>query len=52
MREQDILKQGWLYKQSRYMKEWRKRWFVLTKTHIFSFKEERVYKGATEIESI
>lgn len=26
-----------------------RRWFVLTKTHILSYKEERVYKDPTEI---
>ena len=26
-----------------------RRWFVLTKTHILSYKEEKVYKYPTEI---
>ena len=26
-----------------------RRWFVLTKSHILSYKEERVYKSPTEI---
>eukprot|EP00347_Sterkiella_histriomuscorum_P021365 403334236 len=45
----DIQKEGYLYKQSRFIKEWRKRWFVLTKSHILSFKDERVYKNPTEV---
>ena len=31
LREQDIEKEGWLYKESRFWKVWRKRWWVLTK---------------------
>lgn len=26
-----------------------RRWFVLTKTHILSFKDEKVYKAPTEV---
>lgn len=26
-----------------------RRWFVLTKNHILSFKDERVYKNPTEV---
>mmetsp|Transcript_18330 Transcript_18330/g.21121 ORF Transcript_18330/g.21121 Transcript_18330/m.21121 type:complete len:121 (+) Transcript_18330:23-385(+) len=44
----DILKEGWLAKESRFFKSWRKRWFVLTPSHLFSFKEERIYKNPTE----
>ena len=61
VRTQDILKEGYLLKQSRYIKDWRRyfihyflninhrRWFVLTKTHILSFKDEKVYKNPTEV---
>ena len=31
LREQDVEKEGWLYKESRFWKVWRKRWCVLTK---------------------
>ena len=31
IREEDIDKEGWLYKESRFWKVWRKRWCVLTK---------------------
>ena len=31
LREEDIEKEGWLYKESRFWKVWRKRWWVLTK---------------------
>ena len=39
----NIYKEGWLYKQSRYLKTWRKRWGVLTKTHLFTYKIEQEY---------
>eukprot|EP00743_Colponemidia_sp_Colp-15_P001076 GILK01001187.1.p1 GENE.GILK01001187.1~~GILK01001187.1.p1 ORF type:complete len:126 (-),score=15.73 GILK01001187.1:153-530(-) len=44
-----ILKEGWLFKQSKFIKEWRRRWFVLTATHLYSFKSQGVYKNPTEV---
>ena len=32
----DIIKEGWLSKESRYMKKWRKRWVVLTSQKLYS----------------
>ena len=34
IREEDIEKAGWLYKESRFWKVWRKRWVILTKKGI------------------
>ncbi len=31
------IKEGFMYKKSRYLKEWRERWIVLTKDYIYSF---------------
>jgi len=42
-------KEGWLEKQSRHFKRWRKRWFVLQDSTLYSFKKERVYDTPTEI---
>ena len=39
----NIYKEGWLYKQSRYLKTWRKRWGVLTRTHLYTYKMEQEY---------
>eukprot|EP00828_Plagiopyla_frontata_P035540 TRINITY_DN4691_c0_g1_i1.p2 TRINITY_DN4691_c0_g1~~TRINITY_DN4691_c0_g1_i1.p2 ORF type:complete len:116 (-),score=28.06 TRINITY_DN4691_c0_g1_i1:117-464(-) len=44
----DVLKEGFLSKQSKYLKEWRQRWFVLTSDALYSFKEEKSYKSPTE----
>ena len=35
----NIIKEGWLEKESRTFKSWRKRWFVLTPKTLYSFKE-------------
>ncbi|EZG55329.1 PH domain protein [Gregarina niphandrodes] len=34
----NIIKQGWLLKQSRYIQDWRRRWIVLTDKSIDSYK--------------
>ena len=58
VKPEDVIKEGYLFKQSRYLKDWRKyavpltflrRWFVLTKTHILSYKDEKIYKNPTEV---
>mmetsp|Transcript_33105 Transcript_33105/g.65709 ORF Transcript_33105/g.65709 Transcript_33105/m.65709 type:complete len:128 (+) Transcript_33105:181-564(+) len=48
IRPDDILKEGWLSKRSRTVKEWRKRWVVLTATHIYSFKKSNELAYPTE----
>jgi len=42
-------KEGFLEKQSRHLKRWKKRWFVLQDSTLYSFKKERVYEVPTEI---
>ena len=42
-------KEGYLEKQSRVFKRWRKRWFVLQDSTLYSFKKERVYDNPTEV---
>lgn len=38
---QQFVKSGVLLKRSRFLKDWRKRWFVLTGTHLSSYKSEK-----------
>ncbi|GAB5371668.1 hypothetical protein AAMO2058_001599700 [Amorphochlora amoebiformis] len=42
-------KEGWLEKQSRFLKTWRPRWFVLNGTILYSFKKEKEYVNPTEV---
>ncbi len=44
----DIIKEGWLSKESRYMKKWRKRWVVLTSQNLYTFESEKLYINPTE----
>lgn len=41
-------KEGFLEKQSRHLKRWKKRWFVLQDSTLYSFKKEKVYEDPTE----
>eukprot|EP00928_Gymnodinium_smaydae_P002992 TRINITY_DN11087_c0_g2_i1.p2 TRINITY_DN11087_c0_g2~~TRINITY_DN11087_c0_g2_i1.p2 ORF type:complete len:144 (+),score=24.68 TRINITY_DN11087_c0_g2_i1:64-432(+) len=45
---EDIIKEGWLVKQSMHLKEWRRRWFVLTPQYLCSFKEQGQLHKPTE----
>ena len=40
---------GWVFKQSRFLKQWRKRYCVLTQDSILTFKNENINEKATEI---
>jgi len=42
-------KEGFLEKQSRHLKRWNRRWFVLQDSTLYSFKKEKVYDTPTEI---
>mmetsp|Transcript_34646 Transcript_34646/g.99878 ORF Transcript_34646/g.99878 Transcript_34646/m.99878 type:complete len:121 (-) Transcript_34646:144-506(-) len=44
----DIVKQGWLIKKSKFLGEWRRRWFVLTPQYLCSFKAEGELRNPTE----
>jgi hypothetical protein len=46
----DVVKEGWLSKQSKYLKEWRKRWFVLTPNYLLTYKSQTMdYRNPTEV---
>jgi hypothetical protein len=44
----DILKEGWLTKQSVHLKSWKRRWVVLTPQYLCSFKTESERRNPTE----
>mmetsp|Transcript_98576 Transcript_98576/g.274274 ORF Transcript_98576/g.274274 Transcript_98576/m.274274 type:complete len:122 (-) Transcript_98576:129-494(-) len=44
----DIIKEGFLVKQSKFMKEWRRRCFVLTPQYLCSFRNQGDYRNPTE----
>lgn len=43
---------GWLFKQSRFLKTWRRRYAVLTETHLITYKNENINESPTEIITI
>ena len=47
----DIRKEGWVLKESAVMRSYRKRWVVLTRECLYSFKRERAYVDPTEVPS-
>ena len=44
----NITKEGWLSKQSRHLRRWKRRWIVLEGSTLYSFKQEKVYDNPTE----
>lgn len=49
---QDVIREGWLLKQSRYLQDWRRRWIVLTKDCLISYKGPGQYLTPTEYLSL
>lgn len=47
-----VKKEGWVVKQSRTLKRWRKRWLVLSTLYACTYKQEHVCKHPTERLSI
>eukprot|EP00474_Spongospora_subterranea_P010004 CRZ10462.1 hypothetical protein [Spongospora subterranea] len=41
--------EGWLDKQSRILRIWKKRWVVLHKSKLYTFRNEKEYVNPTEI---
>lgn len=46
-KSEEIINQGWIYKRSRHLKRWRKRWMVLTPKYLMTYKTDNM-KGRTE----
>ena len=40
--------EGWVYKKSKHVGKWRRRWVVLDGSSLYSFKKEKEYEKATE----
>eukprot|EP01084_Bolivina_argentea_P145071 254381_1 len=51
-----IIKQGWLEKQNRHLKSWRKRWVILYRdkenVSLYTYKQKDAYESPTEIITI
>jgi len=47
----DSVLEGWVWKRSRFLKKWRRRWLVLTKTALESLKTRGMSKATEIIES-
>ena len=52
VRKIDILKAGWVYKQSRQIKQWKERWLVVTKNHALTYKKPNEYNNTDPTEVI
>ena len=48
MNNNQFLHKGWLNKQSRFLKKWRRRYVVLSKSHLLTFKSENINDAPTE----
>ncbi len=49
MFNEDHVKTGWLFKESKYWKTWRRRFVVLTKFYLMTFESEDTSKTPTEV---
>ena len=47
--ENDIIKEGFIYKESRFLKKWKQRWLVITNTHALTFENKRADDNPTEV---
>jgi hypothetical protein len=50
IRDQDIIKQGYLLKQSKYLRQWKQRWIVLTSQYICSYESPGGHVGSSPTE--
>jgi PH domain. len=45
--EERIIKAGWVHKRSAYLKQWRRRWLVLSETSLSTYKSKDISQRAT-----
>lgn len=50
IRDQDIVKSGYLLKQSKYLRQWKQRWIVLTNQYICSYESQGGHMGSSPTE--
>ena len=46
--DNDIIKEGYLYKKSYHSKKYKKRWMVLKGKYLYSYKQKNIYNNETE----
>lgn len=46
---EEILKKGWIYKRSRFLHKWWKRYCVISENELYTFKTEDINEMPTEI---
>ena len=49
MENNEFIYKGWLFKQSRFRKKWRRRYTVLSKTQLMTFDSENINEAPTEV---
>ena len=49
MQNKDIIYKGWLFKQSRFMQKWRRRYAVISTKHFATFESENTTSTPTEV---
>ena len=50
IRDQDIVKSGYLLKQSKYLRQWKQRWIVLSNQYICSYESQGGHMGSAPTE--
>lgn len=50
IRDQDIVKSGYLLKQSKYLRTWKQRWIVLSNQYLCSYESQGGHMGSAPTE--
>ena len=50
IRDQDIVKSGFLLKQSKYLRQWKQRWIVLSNQYLCSYETQGGHMGSAPTE--
>lgn len=50
IRDQDIVKSGYLLKQSKYLRQWKQRWIILSNQYLCSYESQGGHMGSTPTE--